>query len=243
MTIPNMTLTNDTWVPRISGVLSILSIAATLTAFGIGSSRGLLPPTAFDFGNANDLTRLAADSSGHALPLALSLLAPCLALPVGLGWFHVLRPAGFYAVCGVVMFFVGMIFVVLLDVVELTLIVDLAPAYREADGATKPALLAVAETMERTRRVLGYVGHFFGFGLGQLALGLAILRVRRVPRWLGWLSFVPAILLGWVATLMEFAGREAEVGPIVGVGVLAFTGWFFAMGVVLIGWTPDEKSG
>jgi hypothetical protein len=236
-----MALSQDTWVPRISGGFSILSIAATLAAFGIGSSRGLLPPTAFDFSNANDLTRLAADSRAHTLPLALSLVAPCLAIPVGLGWFHVLRPAGSYAVCGVAMFFVGMIFVVLLDALELTLIVDLAPAYGSADGATKPALLAVAETMERTRRVFSYVGHFFGFGLGQLALGLAILRVGRVPRWLGWLSFVPAILLGWVATLMEFSGGEAAVGPIVAVGVLAFTGWFLSMGVVLIRWMPEEN--
>ena len=62
-----------------------------------------------------------------------------------------------------------------------------------------------------------------------------------MPRWLGWLSFVPAILLGWVATLMEFAGGEAAVDPIVGVGVLAFTGWFLSMGVVLIRWMPEDK--
>jgi hypothetical protein len=159
-----------------------------------------------------------------------------------LGWFHVLKAAGSYAVWGVTMFLVGMIFVVLVDVVEFTLIVDLAPAYGNAEAAAKPAVLAVAETMERTRKVLSYIGHFFGFGLGQLALGLAILRARRVPRWLGRLSFVPALALGWVATLLDLAGGEAWVGPIAGVGILAFTVWFLAMGVVLIRWMPEAAS-
>jgi hypothetical protein len=103
-----VTLESDTWLPKVAGVLSILSVVANLTAVGIGSSRGLLPPTAFDFGDPNDLTRLSVDHAAHVLPLALSLLSSCLAIPVGLGWFHVLKRAGSYAVFGVLMFYVGM---------------------------------------------------------------------------------------------------------------------------------------
>jgi hypothetical protein len=42
-----------------------------------------------------------------------------------------------------------------------------------------------------------------------------------------------------MALLWDLAGGEASVGPIVGVGILAFTVWFLAMGVVLIRWRPE----
>jgi hypothetical protein len=231
---------NDQVLLKIAGVFSILSVLANLAAFGVGSSRGLLPPTAMDFGSGDDLARLSAAHAAHVLPLALSLLSPCLAIPVGLGWLHVLKRAGAYAVCGVVMFYVGMIFVVLLDILELVLIVRLAPAYGLASEAAKPALLAFGATVELARDVLGYVGHFFGFGLGQFALGLAILKVRSVPRWLGWLSFVPAIVIGWVPVLLVLAGSAHTADSFVPVGALTFFVWLLSMAVILLRWRPEE---
>ncbi len=37
-------------LPRIAGVFLVTSILANVTAFAIGTSRGLRPPPAFDFG-------------------------------------------------------------------------------------------------------------------------------------------------------------------------------------------------
>lgn len=103
----------DVALPRIAGVFLLAAVATNLIAFVIGSSRGLAPPPAFDIGNAQ---HLSADASSHWLPLTLSLLSPVFAIPAGLGIYHVLKSAGWPALFGVVMFFVGMIFVVLLDV-------------------------------------------------------------------------------------------------------------------------------
>jgi hypothetical protein len=230
----------STGLPKLAAIFSIGSILANLVAFGIGTSRGLSPPTAFDFGSDSDLRQLSADHAAHLVPLVLSLLSPCLAIPAGLGWWHVLGRAGWPALFGIVMFYVGMIFVVLLDVLELVSIMRLAPAYDLVSEAARPALLGFASTVELTRATLRHIGHFFGFALGQLALGVAVLREPSLPRWLGWLSFVPAVLIGWLATVLELSGRSA--GPAVPVGILAFVVWVLAMAVVLLRWKLPIES-
>ena len=100
---------NDTALPRIAGVFLLASLMTNIMAFFIGTSRGLAPPSAFDFGDTQQLVRLSAESGAHLFPLTLSLLSPVLAIPAGLGIYHVLRAAGWPALFGVVMFFVGMI--------------------------------------------------------------------------------------------------------------------------------------
>jgi Domain of unknown function (DUF4386) len=224
---------HDNFLPRMAGVFSILAIVVNFVAFGIGASRGLSPPNTVNFGSSDDLVNLALNYDAHILPLALGLLSPFLAIPVALGWFHVLKDARGYASFGLAMFFVGMTLVVILDVLELVLVVALAPAYASADAASQSALLGFGATLGLTRDVLGYVGHFFSFGLAQIAFGLAILRVRAVPRWLGWLSFVPGIILGWLATMLDLSGAS---GPVVPLGVLSFVIWNLGMAVVLLRW-------
>ena len=231
----------DTTLPKLAAILSFASVLTNLAAFAIGTSRGLVPPTAFDFGSDFDLRRLSAEHTAHLLPLALSLLSPVLAIPVGLGWFHILRRAGWPALSGMVLFVVGMIFVVLLDVVELVVIAKFAPAYGGASEAAKPVLLAIGSTLETTRAVLAYVGHFFSFGLAQLAWGVAILKVPTLPRWLAWLAFAPAVTIGWLATALELAGRSG--GPLVPIGIVTFFVWFLSMAVVLFRWTPEAGAG
>ena len=226
-------------LPKIAGVFLVMSLLANITAFANGTSRGLRPPAAFDFGAADDLLRLAAESRAHVLPLALSLMSPVLAIPAGLGFFHILRPAGWTAVFGVTMFFVGMVFVVLLDVVEVIAILSVAPAYASATEGSRPAIVALGSSLELGRAVLGYIGHFFSFGLAQLALGYAIVKVPGISNWLGGLSFVPAFMLGWMVPVMALRGQP--VGPVVGIGVAMFFIWLMGMSVVLLRWKGQEE--
>lgn len=226
-------------LPRIAGVFLVMSLLANVTAFAIGTSRGLRPPPAFDFGSAEDLLGLAAESRAHLLPLALSLISPVLAIPAGLGWFHILRPAGWTALFGVTMFFAGMVFVVLLDVIELIAILRVAPAYASATELARPSILALGSSLELARTVLGYVGHFLSFGLAQLALGYAIVKVPGISNWLGGLSFVPAIMLGWMVPVLGFAGQA--VGPVVAIGISVFFIWLVGMSVVLLRWEDQEE--
>jgi hypothetical protein len=226
-------------LPRIAGVFLVTSLLANVTAFAIGTSRGLLPPPAFDFGDSQHLLRLSAESGSHQLPLMLSLMSPVFALPVGYALFHVLRAAGWPAAFGAAMFFVGMIFVVLLDVLELVAIGRLAPAYGAAPDFARPAIAAVGATADLAIDVLGFVGHFFSFGLAQLAFGVAIIKVPNISNWLGGLSFVPAFMLGWMVPLLALLGQD--VGPVVGIGIAVYFIWLVGMSVVLLRWQGQEE--
>ena len=199
-----------------------------------------MPPPAFDFGDPQHLQRLSVESRDHLLPLTLSLLSPVLALPAGLALFHVLRPAGWTALFGTVMFFTGMIFVVLLDVVEWLAIARLAPAYAAASEVARPSLLAVGAIIDSGIDVLGYVGHFFSFGLAQLAFAFAIVAAPGVPNWLGWMSLVPALLIGWFVPAIALFGASA--GPLTAVAILFFLVWLIGMAVVLWQWRPPDAA-
>ena len=227
---------NERRLPRLGAIFLGASVAANLIAFAIGSSRGLLPPPAFDFGDAQHLQRLAAESGRHLLPLLLGLLSPVLAVPAGVAFCHVLRPAGWIASFGTAMFFVGMVFVVLLDVCELVTIARLAPQYGQAPDFARPAILAVGAMLDTAIDVLGYVGHFFSFGLAQLAFAFAIVATPGIPNWLGWMSLVPALVIGWFVPVIALFG--GATGPLTGIAILFFVVWLVGMAVVLWRWQP-----
>jgi hypothetical protein len=231
---------NDRALPRIAGVFLLAALTTNMMAFFIGTSRGLAPPPTFDFGDRQQLERLSAESGAHLFPLTLSVLSPVLAIPAGLGIYHVLRAAGWPALFGVVMFFIGMIFVVLLDVLELLAIARVAPAYGAAPDFARPSIQALGGTIDSAIDVLGYVGHFFCFGLAQLAWGIAIIKVPGISNWLGGLSFIPGILIGWLPPLIAIAGVSAA--PVIGVGIIAFLTWLIGMTVVLLRWKPSVSN-
>jgi hypothetical protein len=218
---------------KTAGVFTLLAVAANIAAVAVGVSYGIQPPPTVDFGNAEQLSALAQEPRPAILAYWLGLLSPCLALPIGFGWLVLLRRSA-HAQFGVLMFYVGMLFVVLLDILELALYSELPTRYVAATDAAKPAILALGGVLDLTKAVLGYVGHFFAFGLAQFAIGLAILKDRVVPSWLGWLSLVPAILLGWLATALTLSGRSSAAGGVAAIGVPIFFVWLLSMGVVLL---------
>ena len=227
---------NDTALPRIAGVFLLASLMTNLMAFFIGTSRGLAPPPTFDLGDPQQLMRLSAESGAHLFPLTLSLLSPVLAIPAGLGIYHVLRAAGWPALFGVVMFFVGMIFVVLFDVLELIALARIAPAFGAAPDFARPSIQALGGAVDTAIDVLGYIGHFFSFGLAQLAFGIAIIKVPGISNWLGGLAFIPGVLIGWLAPLVAMTGQSPA--PVIGIGLIAFVTWLIGMVVVLLRWKP-----
>ncbi len=233
---------NDTLTLRIAGVFALLAVAVNLAAVGVGISQGIQPPPTVDFGSASQLSALAQEPRPAILAYWFGLLSPCLALPIGFGLLQLLRRSGSYAQFGVLMFYIGMIFVVLLDILELALYSELPSRYVAASDAAKPSLLALGAMAGLTRDVLGYVGHFFAFGLGQFALGVAILKVRVVPPWLGWLSFVPALLLGWLATALSLNGRVVAAGVVAMIGVPTFFVWLLSMAVFLLRGEQQESA-
>jgi hypothetical protein len=227
-------------LPRIAGVFLLAALTTNTVAFFIGTSRGLAPPPTFDFGDAQQLERLSAEAGAHLFPLTLGLVSPVLAIPAGLGIYHVLKTAGWPALFGVVMFYVGMIFVVLLDVLELLAIARVAPAFGAASDIARPSIQALGGAIDSAINVLGYVGHFFSFGLAQLAWGIAIIKVPGISNWLGGLSFIPGVLIGWLTPLIAITGISPA--PVIGIGLIAFLTWLIGMAVVLLRWHPPAAT-
>jgi hypothetical protein len=127
------------------------------------------------------------------------------------------------------------------EAVRLALLLELPPAYVGASESARVSLLAFGGTMNALKETLFTLGQMLGFGLGLLLFGVALLRSGTMPRWLGWLALVPAILIGWVATLMKISGVPLGIlGPVTGLGFLLFFLWVGSMAVVLFRWQPHR---
>ena len=108
---------------------------------------------------------------------------------------------------------------------------ELVPGYAEANETTRPALAAMASTLGGTSRVAWTVGSVPFLSIGLALFALAILRTSVVPRWVGWLGLVAALLRGWPQPLRDVS----EVFSVVGfLGLLAFLVWMVVMGVALL---------
>lgn len=110
---------------------------------------------------------------------------------------------------------------------------------RDAVAAFSGNPTASSKTIDLGIDVLGFVGHFFSFGLAQLAFGLAIIKVPNISNWLGGLSFVPAFMLGWMVPLLALLGQDAR--PVMGIGIAVFFIWLVGMSVVLLRWKEPEE--
>ena len=222
-------------------LLKVSGVCAVLT--GIVVAAGFITLIV----GANDL--LDAENAAEALPILeeekevaatvlwLFVLGPVLAIAAALGFFQALRGAGDLIWIAAVVFVVGAFLVVARSVIELAVVYELAPAYVEADASTKSALEVVGDTLESARVIAGAVSDALNFGIGVLLFSLAILGTAVVPKWVGWLGIVVAVLAGWLSLL----GPAISVFEVIGlVGFIGFWVWMIAMGVSL--WRIPEPA-
>lgn len=163
----------DRSVLRIAGLFSLLSVASIVAAIVIGVSLGGGGPVAIDFGDPTVLRDIASAGQVPVLLSFLALVGPTLGLPAGLGWYRLLGHKGGYVLMGVVLWYLGMVFVIWQDAMELVLVAELPKAYTAADGAQAEALLAAGRLLGaavETFIVLGDVVSFFGMVLVNVAM-------------------------------------------------------------------------
>ena len=182
----------DTFITRIAGASSLLSVVAQFAAIGVAFSLGIIPAGTIDLGDAAQLVAANASHAASVLGLSLATLAPAVALPLGLGLYVVLKPAKGYALFGLVMFYVGMTITLVHEVLRVVLFARLPPAYVAAPEAAKPAILVLGDVLTHADALFDFIAFVVLFGLGFSAFALAILSLREVPRWLGWILIVPA---------------------------------------------------
>jgi hypothetical protein len=227
----------DTFITRIAGASSLLSVVAQFAAIGVAFSHGIVPAGTLDLGEPAQLVAANTNHAANVLGLSLATLAPALALPLGLGLYVVLKPANAYALFGLIMFYVGMAVAFVHEVLRVVLFARLPPAYVAAPEAAKPAILALGDVLTHADALFDFIAFVVLFGLGFSAFALATLSLRVVPRWLGWILIVPAIGVGLICFPLSFFGVAAAATLILP-GLSLFFVWQMAIGVVLLRWQP-----
>jgi len=232
---------NDAFITRIAGVSALLSVAVQFGAIGIAVSLGIRPGGAIDFGNGAHLLAANAYHAASVLGVSLATLSPALSLPLGLGLYVMLKPAKGYALFGAVMFYVGMTIAFVHEVLRIALFARLPPAYVAASEAARPAILVLGDLIQHAQEMFDLMAFVVMFGLGFSAFALAILKLRVVPRWLGWVLLVLAVGVGLICRPLGFFG-VAAAAMAVGLGMLVFFVWLAAMGIVLLRSNPPKES-
>jgi len=183
-----------------------------------------------DFGDPVLLASLQGAGTRGVLLEVLALVGPTLALGAGLGWWPVLRDRGSYVALGVLLWYLGMIFVIWQDAAELALVLHLPHHYAAADGARAEALLAIGSISGEVIHVMRLLGDLVSF-FGLLLVSLAML--GKPGRWK---------LLGGI-------GIASAVSIIIGllyppllilrlIGFILFMVWMIAMGIAMLRWRP-----
>lgn len=143
----------------------------------------------------------------------LDLFGHLLYIVVIVALYHLFRDGGAAMRLAVIMGVVGMLLVIINDFFAL-ISVELVTEAGTADGATQSTLNTLDEVVLVLRSHLEAVGNALAWGVGGGLFSLAMLRTRRVPRWLGWggVIFVVTMLLTPLEVMFVADGiREADL--------------------------------
>lgn len=219
----------DTSLTKLSGVFALLSAASAIGAIIIGVSSGG-GPAAINFGDPDTLASLRqAGRQAQVLEL-LALIGPTLALGAGLGWRQLLSQDGAYVSLGVLLWYLGMIFVIGQDAAELALVFHLPWIYAANEGAAAASVLAFGDIAGEIIHVFMLLGDFISF------FGLALISVALLRRRGGWKLIGAA---GALSAILICAGLAVPVlAPTRLLGFILFMGWMIAMGVAMLRWRP-----
>jgi hypothetical protein len=228
---------NDSLITRVAGVSALLATAVQFAAIGVALSHGIVPGGPVDFGDGAQVAAANTNHAANVLGLSLATLAPSLLLPLGLGLYVMLKRARAYALFGLVMYYVGMSVALVHEVLRVVLFARLPPAYAAASEEAKPTILVLGDVLSHAEALFDLIGFVVLLGLSLSSFALAIISLRTVPRWLGWLLLVPAIGVGLICFPLAFAGVAAAEMLILP-GMLVFTVWSIAIGLALIRWKP-----
>jgi hypothetical protein len=221
---------------QISAIFSILSPLTLFLVIPLGLSIGG-GPAPIDFGNPGELARLRSRMPRAMLVELLALAAPVLALGAGYGWWVMLAPAGSYVGWAVVFWYLGMIFIVLNDALELALAARLPVAYEAADESVRPILLVFGASMSSAIEVLGILGGIISF-FGVILVAGAMLHFPGLPVWLAWIGLASALILFLARVASAASKGRLTLGPVTLVGFVLFMIWMLITGGYMWGWAP-----
>jgi hypothetical protein len=222
----------DRLVLRIAGALSLLAVAAIVAAIvvRIGLGRNFGPE---DFSQSVILQQLYLAGPAAVQAALLALIGLLLLLAAGLGWHQMLRVQGSHVTLGAILWYIGMVFLILQGAVEYSLTSFLPQAYvPAAELPLSTGLVAAGGAMSVIARTLSAIGDAVSFA-GVLLLGAALWQMGGRWRILG-AGGMGAALLGWLGL------ASGEMVPLRPVGQGVFLLWVAAMGVAMLRWKPAK---
>ena len=213
---------------RAGGLFSILVTSSLIVGLVLVGTSGVV-----EFGDNADTWLLSVGENRVRFVSGAWFfpVASLLAMPAAIGFYHALREAGTVLWIGLAAWFVGLLFIIAADLTEISMAYELAPSYVEAGIDSKPALAAVASTLELRNDLARLLGNWLFLGVGLGIFAGASLRVRIVPKQLGWLGMAAGLLGGWVALFGPLSGA---VGTAVLIGYVCFMAWMVLMGLALL---------
>jgi hypothetical protein len=217
-------------VTKIAAVCSILSPLTIFILIPLSIRQGG-SPLPIDFGNPEELARLHRGMPMTMWIEMLALIAPVLALGAGFGWYAMLAPTVSYAGLAVSLWYLGMIFVVINDALELGVAARLPAAYEAADSHTRPALLVFGASLSSAIEVfaaLGILGH-----LAVILIAYGMTALPGLPAWLAWLGVAGGsltLLMRFGATLLP---KSRLFGPLMSLGFMLYMIWMVMTGYFL----------
>jgi hypothetical protein len=231
---------NESAVLKIAGAFSLLSALAMLTAIPIAAGlQGFGGPGPINFGSGMVLSQLAATAPRPAWVDTLALLGPVLGLPAGAGWYLISRQHTL-ATLGILLWYLGMVFTIMQDAVQIALVVTFPAAYVAADPVIQPALEIVGSSASSLIVIVSRVGAI-GW-LGCLFVSLSMVKIPRIPKWMSYLGIAASAVALVSVYGQALFPKVALFGIGVPVGIMTFiVVWVPAIGIVMLNWKNDDS--
>jgi hypothetical protein len=216
----------------VGAVCALLTVACFVVGIVFMASSGvqvLIPETGKD-----GLDWIAdVDDAGGAFFVGawFVILGGYLGVVALVGFYFVLREAGPVLILGPILGAVGLTLVQISHLIPIAMAYELVPDYVGASGATQASIASTADTLAILALVVNYAGDALGWGVVVPLYAVAILKTRALPRWIGWLGFVPAVFAGWLGLL---APASSVIEGLTFIGFLGFFVFLAAMGVAIL---------
>jgi hypothetical protein len=216
-------------VGAVCAIATVICFVLGAVAMGVSGVQILIPET----GQQGRSWITDVDGSGGLFFAGawLIVLMGFLGIVSFVAFYDVLRETGQVLVLAPVLGTVGLTLVTVSHLVPIAMAYQLVPAYTGADPAAQASLVGTFETFASTAQVTNAAGNFLGWGVALPLYALAILATRALPRWIGWLGLLVAVLAGWLGLLSP---ASDVIGGISSVGFIGFFVFMLSMGIALL---------
>ena len=212
----------STGIVKVGGVSAVL-VGVSLVAMRVTGSFGIESFAT----TGQSLLYIADHLPVYLTQQSLFMLTFLLTIPAALGFYTALRPAGSVAVLATAAVIAGALIGVDHTLRVMRTWESLAPAYAEADAATRLSL----EVMYRT--ATGGASHQLEWalvsGIGVGLFSVAILRTALLPKWIAWLGLFAAL-----AGLLHLLTIVWDVLLLHEIKFDSFNFWILVTGVALL---------